>query len=662
MKPLILKELREHRVLAIVGLIAFTLLALYTSSQTTGLLVQAGQGQTYDNTINRLQPLVSSDFLLHVGALCALFGSALGWMQVHTERHRDLWAYLVHRPVTPTNIYASKLIAGLFLYLLGAGIPLLLFVCWVQQPGSVAAPFEWAMALPTLTLFCAGIVCYFAAMLIGLRAVRWHGSRALPLGVPFMALSACAGFPGFGTSLTIILICGGVLALATWGAFRTHGQYDGQPAMSKAALTISLTAGCSTIILLGSMLILNSIISRGGREWSSHLMGKDGMLYHVTQTPTSFQVLDEAGKPVLDKAGKPLENEEFNKRLALSLSCYVSTNHSGGNFQRSQTYFKYWKGSAGSIWYYWRQYGRLVGFDTGSRQIIGSLGPDGFSKSLAGDRFADFANWSYWMTPNHLCTDTAVYAINARDRSIQTIFKTDAHDPIMAISSFGGYTPPQNPIVVTKSTIHLIDPDGAKLASIPYKPGFPEYPDIQITQLDQTNSFVFRLNPNPSINEKSGGKLRSQIIWFNQEQGITRQTDIPSPQVQNDIAAVLAAVTSASSPPPVMIFFALTEPSARKVLPFAISYVIISIFIGFWICRRYRLSGRTRGQWLVFLLFTGFPGLLAFICARDWIASESCPACHKPRSVEYEHCEHCQASFPPPVKNGVEIFESVTAE
>jgi len=63
-------------------------------------------------------------------------------------------------------------------------------------------------------------------------------------------------------------------------------------------------------------------------------------------------------------------------------------------------------------------------------------------------------------------------------------------------------------------------------------------------------------------------------------------------------------------------------------------------------------------KWALYLLATGLPGLLGFLCAREWPAGEPCGDCHCSRLVDPERCEHCGATFAPPSKNGMEIFEA----
>ena len=147
---------------------------------------------------NDAQPLLSRSVTSATAFFCAIFGALLGWLQIHNERHRDLWAFLIHRPLSRTKIFAAKSVAGLSLYTLGAGLPLLGFIFMTWMPGHIAAPFEWRMVLPVLSFFLAGIVFYFAGMLTGLRQARWYASRGLGLGAAFVVSSPWRTRRSFG--------------------------------------------------------------------------------------------------------------------------------------------------------------------------------------------------------------------------------------------------------------------------------------------------------------------------------------------------------------------------------------------------------------------------------------------------------------------------------
>ena len=156
MKTIFQKDLRENLKLALIGLLIFSLLLIqaYQSSITalTNLLKTNGS-----ITTSTLQPLLSQTLLTEVAFFCAIFAAGLGWLQTRNEAHRDLWAFLIHRPVSRAEIFHGKAAAGLCLYALGAGLPLLVLILVVQTPGHVAAPFEWAMTLMPLAILLSGV-------------------------------------------------------------------------------------------------------------------------------------------------------------------------------------------------------------------------------------------------------------------------------------------------------------------------------------------------------------------------------------------------------------------------------------------------------------------------------------------------------------------------
>ena len=193
---------------------------------------------------------MSSTLLTSTLLFCGLFGAILGWLQIRSESHRDLWAFLVHRPISRTRIFASKVAAGMLLYGVGAGLPLVVLVAVVRMPGNVAAPFEWAMVLPVFANFLGGIACYLAGLLTGLRQVRWYASRGLPLAAAVAVMLGIVGAGEFWQALLVILVGAVVLGVATWGAFQGNGYDREQPLWGKVALTGTFAVGGLVVVAL----------------------------------------------------------------------------------------------------------------------------------------------------------------------------------------------------------------------------------------------------------------------------------------------------------------------------------------------------------------------------------------------------------------------------
>src|SRR5260370_6635458 len=163
----------------------------------------------------------------YVGTIAggALFGAILGFLQVIFEARGDKRALLLHRPLSHSQVFLAKTIAGLGLYLFALGIPFACAVAWVAAPGHIAAPFRWQMVLPGVADILTGVVYYFAGMLTAQREARWYGSRGLGLVAAILCSLCVYLLPEFRHALLAILIVGTFLTLAAWGRFIAGGAY-----------------------------------------------------------------------------------------------------------------------------------------------------------------------------------------------------------------------------------------------------------------------------------------------------------------------------------------------------------------------------------------------------------------------------------------------------
>src|SRR5712672_3801553 len=178
MKTLIYKELRENLKLAVPVFLLATVFFMFAAWDGGG------------------NALLSAEFLRIISLGCAGFAAALGWLQIHHERPRDLWAFLVHRPITRTHIFFAKITAGLILYLLSVSLPMLGYLVWISIPGHLSAPFEWGMALPGTGCVLLALPWYFGAMLTSLREARWYASRGLALAAALPLHAFALNAPG----------------------------------------------------------------------------------------------------------------------------------------------------------------------------------------------------------------------------------------------------------------------------------------------------------------------------------------------------------------------------------------------------------------------------------------------------------------------------------
>ena len=661
MKALIRKELRENLKLAVLGLGIFALVLALNVQKYSTILKNLGGISDSQQTYLPWQPLVASDFL--IGFFCAIFGAVLGWFQIHNERHRDLWAFLVHRPITRTDIFLSKIIAGLMLYFLAAGLPLVCFIVWAGIPGHVAAPFQWAMALQTAWLFLAGIAFYFAGMLTGLRQARWYASRTFGLGLAFMILLAYA-VPtwGFREILVAMLIGIAILAAAVWGGFHSDGHYNGQPALGKLGLTASITVGAGVVafIVLALLATLLPNLLFNYDRWASYVMTKDGTIYKETQggrRPPEFVGLD--GKPLIDaKTGRMIESEEFNRRACNTTWIPMDREKASLRRRNPPTFFTFWQATPDTIWYYWNQYGRLVGYDIATRRCIGSLGPNGFANDLSGggDRFD---------APDSrtLQTATAIYQADLQNRATKILFTTEKDETILGATDVlpngndWDYT-----VVATKRYIRLLTPEGKVVWKTPDDQAYPDSGRVRVSFLEKPGQCALWFAPPYGANKKAGWKLPTHVAWIDSEQGLFKSMDLPNLNPPWNRYPLRAKLLSLLMPPALWAAIYWDDRPEPPEMPWKLVLIslaaaaVVWVPLGLWLAWRHNFDVRARLGWAVFHLLCGLPGFLAFVSVQEWPARTPCANCEKLRSLDREKCEHCGADFAPPEKTGTEIF------
>ncbi len=440
MKTIFQKDLRENLKVALICLLIFTLVLVqaYESSIDflSNLLLRNLSAQS-----NQLQPLLSNMLVLDAGFFCALFGAALGWFQTRNEAHRDLWAFLVHRPVTRTEIFLGKSAAGLCLYALGAGLPLAGLVLVASVPGSVAAPFEWRMALPLVELFLAGLAAYFAGLLTGLRQARWYISRALGLGLGIAALIGVYGYELPWHSWALLAATTGASALAAWGAYQTGGYYRGQPLAGKLGLIAAMTTGCSLVLFaavgLFVALFLGPLIQRSFTN-SYYEMTRDGTIYKATSHGGGFDEIEDLnGHPLMDpKTGRRMEQAEFSTRRANGPEAFTTFGPQslGNTLRHNDSFFTLWTITGKTLWYLDR-HGKFLGYDGRTRKCVGSLeahDPDGAPFLVRGDAYGYYYNTFNDAPRKFIATPKTVYLVDFQARTVQPVL-TLTNDEI------GGY-------------------------------------------------------------------------------------------------------------------------------------------------------------------------------------------------------------------------------
>ena len=133
-------------------------------------------------------PFLYDSFQTPYTFVAAALAIALGLRQSAWEPSQGTSHYLLHLPLSRSNIFLSKLAVGGGLLLGCTLLPLVAYGAWASTLGTHPAPFEWSMTLPVFRIWLTMPLVYLGAFLTGIRPARWYGSRLLPL----VAVGPCA--------------------------------------------------------------------------------------------------------------------------------------------------------------------------------------------------------------------------------------------------------------------------------------------------------------------------------------------------------------------------------------------------------------------------------------------------------------------------------------
>jgi hypothetical protein len=662
MRPIFRKELREHFKVALVGLAVFGVMLSLAFSRCTNLVDgSAAYGGGFGNDESP-QPLLSTNLLTQAAFFCAAFGMLLGWLQIRAEKHPDLWAFLVHRPAPRDTILAGKVLSGLLLYAAGAGVPFLGLVLVAATPGHVAAPFEWAMALPSLAIFLAGISFYFAGLLTGIRAARWSGSRTFGLGPAIVALLPAFGVNEFWQALLFIVIAQALLAVAVWGSFRTGGHYANQPIVSKLALLLSCTVSVAVLLGLLAGGAMSLFMSRSDYSYTYYQLTKDGQVLKIIQHGMGeATITDLNGSPVLDEiTGQKLLLKDLTRRYGIGLSARskVADDESGrAGYSNSGRFFHPWALFDKTIWYLTTD-GRLVAYHVFNRKQVGSLAPPPDPGETEG-RFLPPPPYSYRSpheTLTALPTGRTVYAVDLEKPEAKPLFTTSADNSIIGFAQMVSRLSPSSSnlvLVLSRASIHLLNFEGQPKLEVPFQPPPSQYSTISV-QFLETGGYGVRFDPDHQVNRKLGGVLRSHIKWVDANGAVSRTMELPNaPEVNRD--NLWEQLTVVLVPPVIPVYPVWTD--YRVAHGMRILLVVVCAVFGWWLGRRNNLPRSALISWGLFHLLFGVPGFLAFLAVKEWPPKEPCSSCRRLRVMNLRACPHCGSEVPPPPKTGIEIFE-----
>lgn len=371
-------------------------------------------------------------FISFVGAI---LGGSLGLLQTTFESSGDRRSLLFHRPIRPTQILLSKVIAGSLLYLIAMGVPLAGYVIFRFLPGYVAPQLplsvRWYALCPWFADIITGLAYYFAGLLAGLCPGRWYGRRILGFPVAILASFLAWNLGEFWHVLAALCLLSTLMGIAAWGIFLTADDMAAQPASARVSLALTLLMGLSVTAVGVKVIVEYYMFPRDDRHYSArYVFARDGrILFAENIDNRELRVSDLEGNELDQFRQKGIGEAQADLgqisapssgsvSVAWSMRCYRNVNTLAVQMSNPTKPLH-------ESWCYVPQLGLLVGYDIAARKVIGCIGPDGFTSlgEAAGERFPSRLEYppspAY---PEFLVVPNGVYDINFNERRAKRLF------------------------------------------------------------------------------------------------------------------------------------------------------------------------------------------------------------------------------------------------
>ncbi|BDI34463.1 hypothetical protein CCAX7_65140 [Capsulimonas corticalis] len=624
-------------------------------------------------------------------AVTPMFVAAgIAFVQIFSEKRRDQWAFLIHRPASPTALFWGKAAAGLGLYFAATGGALLAVALWAATPGHLPAPFDIHLLAPGARSILGGVLVYFGALLTALRPARWYGSRILPL-----ALAVFFAFVARDVSPLLFAIPGILLAVAAWGAFVSSGGDAPRPALGGIALSLVLYSaflGLSAAGISATDSVYRSLHAQAAQSYEQYAVILPNHLVRCEYAPiagsrTSYDLVGARGldgheyrfDSHMRVNGKPLS-------WPTTLETMDALPWAGETVQHVTPLNSYRELAPPFVCWYYVHSSRLIEiYALDSRRLLGRIGLNGYLPADQG-RPAPFDDVPVMLPMDHNRVWADLYVFRSR---IYRLISFDAMGRFLPIRERTFSLLHQEPpgakivyaaqmsqidgnaslayIVMTNRGIELLGGDGSLIYSLPWKPG--QSAENTLVDVDIASQ-IDRGKPNPD----------HYFFWLRPYRTVARPTVMDVVEVsgegkvlqQAQITRKASASPAADTPwfgaalPPFLAAAAahLTssgDTPAGPRIAISVAAAVIAAVLAWLTGIRRAETARVRAVWSVLCLVFGLPALMTLVAFKAWPARVICPACGKRRVVTHEHCEHCGAAFPPPTRDGTEIFEAPEA-
>jgi hypothetical protein len=333
-----------------------------------------------------------------------------------------------------------------------------------------------------------------------------------------------------------------------------------------------------------------------------------------------------------------------------------------------------------TLWYLDR-HGRLMGFDGPTRKSIGALAPRDADRQAGGEPFLVENSFGRFYSQEQIdrprrfiASDRSIYLLDFQQRTVAPLLNL-TNEEVRSFENPGryyGFGEDRSFAFTSDQAVYNIDSLGHTIFRVPIDPSYKPHPQISVTWLtpgrEATNAFAVWFSPG-MVNGELNTNLPVKVEWIGPGGiWVTPARALPAlPVVFASLQETWADQVGEWLDPPITGIIATVygichHGPVNQIVWRGTPLAVLCTLAGCWLARRHDFSRASALGWATFVLIFGFPGLMAFGCVQEWPARVRCPGCQQPRSVGRETCEHCGAAFPPPEKNGTEIFEALASE
>lgn len=683
MKTLIWKELRENLKWAILAMLVLAGAELYALHYTR-------YGQV-DTQYNNGMTVAKDSFLMVTTFGCAIIGFLLGLIQIIPELPRDRWAALLHRPMPRGRILAGKIAAGLLLYLIAVVPPFLACVWQAATPGHFPSPFVPALALPGTADACAGLVYYFAGILVGLQRGGLVLLRVLPAFAAIHVSCFVGNINAFADAIWASVLMVAALGVAAWSAMDHLDSFNPRSWPGKIALLIVAFYGVCGLGDLGRF-----AFKAGDR--SGYLYG---VRYELSDTGRPLKVTYVDGSPSYVQelngdatTGPALHPDRIRSHLRYmsDITAYIGDSHGWDPVWRipqyRRTYDWIHQNSAygyprSEQWFYLVEQRTIIGMSPVKNIAIGRLDERGFQPvSATPVSFPpDLKAYSTGGTGYNLWTPRGVRYVDLPNRKI-----FDLHlplpGPVSGVGQVAARDTRENWTVVALSTgLALYKPhEENPFAVFPYDQDVARWGEISVDVNNAGDRFYISYKPSVWISRKEKMQMSSYLKELNWQGEVLHSYTVP-PDENSSSPRRWVDLPPRYLQTPAFFFgtmlyqkigATLGSERLRKALAgqfgdnwsktkeSAVDILILSVLcagVTFYLARRAQIPRAQAWAWTAEALLFNLAGLIVFRCVADWPRLVPCTACGKRRPVAHEHCPHCAQGWPPPDPNGTEILD-----